>query len=402
MAPKLTAEDHPPAPPVAHVEAVLTERIRTGVYPANSWLPAERVLSEELGVHRRIIRLAIARLADCGLVSIRPRCRPIVVSYRASPRVRSTVRVAPPRAHGLSASRLIALVMWHGGFEQGATAQQRIFWGMNQAFDDAGYHGVFLDLGGEMDDPDDVAAREAARLQSVLDQGFGGLVFYSFAYASNRQLIQEVAKRVPMVLIDRMVPGIEADFVGVDNRGAMYEATAHLLSRGHRRIAYITRAEPINTVQDRLEGYRRALRDHGGAGVAEMVLTATASTEPEWRANWPVFDVMFRLPPPERPTAALCVNDYVAANVASRLTALGLRIPEDVALAGFDNIVQVLPNGEGLTTVAQPFEEIGRTAARTLLWRMNHPGKPPAHHELPAALIARSSSAQGVPSGHTG
>jgi DNA-binding LacI/PurR family transcriptional regulator len=292
-----------------------------------------------------------------------------------------------------SPSRLIALLMWHGGFEQGATAQQQIFWGMNQALAKKGYHGLFLDLGGDMSDADQIAHREAARLRETLRHAFGGVIFYPYAYASNRELIQEVGRRVPLILVDRMVPGIQTDFIGVDNRTAMYEATRHLIEQGHQRIAYVSRAEPINTVQDRLEGYRLALREHPAAPLPEMILTTTASTEDAWhKTPWAMFDMLFRLPDEERPTAVCCVNDYVALHVAERLTAVGLRIPQDVALVGFDNIVQVLPDGTGLTTVAQPFEEIGQAAADALLCRLSSPDLPPVHRELPTRLIVRGSS----------
>jgi len=366
------------------VASVLRERIQTGYYDAGQWLPAERVLAEDLGVHRRTVRAAVAELANEGLLHLRPNCRPTVIA--ASDRSPNIDREDAPSR--FPSSRLVALVMWHGGADDGATAQQRIFWGMNQALAHAGYHGVFLDLGDSIGDEQENATREAMRLNYALEHGFGGIIFYAYAYQRNRELIQRAARRVPLVLIDRMLPGIDTDFVGIDNFQAMYDAVQHLVRQGHRRIAYVTWSEPINPVQDRLEGYRSALRDAFGSEAVEMTLTTSMGTG----RTWLLFDNVFQAPPGERPTAVVCVNDHEAVRVAERLSYLGLRIPEDVAMVGFDNLLQRLPNGVGLTSVAQPFEEIGRRAGRTFLNRIAMPTALPVHIELPAQILVRESS----------
>ena len=279
--------------------------------------------------------------------------------------------------------------MWHGGpLEKGRTAQQRIFWGMNQALGQAGYHAVFLDLGEMVGSEAENASREAMHLRYVLDQGFGGAVFYPYAYRSNRELIQEVSQRLPLCLIDRTLPGVEADFAGTENYRGMFDATTHLIQQGHRRIAYLTKSEPINPVQDRLKGYLHALYEAFHSDRHEMVLTAPSFNGDEW----PLFDTVFRLPEGERPTAAIGFNDYEAERAVRRLHHLNLRVPQDVALVGFDDIVQMLPNGLGLTSVAQPFEEIGRAAAGLFLRRMENHAAAPAHVDLPTHLVVRDSS----------
>jgi LacI family transcriptional regulator len=271
--------------------------------------------------------------------------------------------------------------------ERGGSAQQRIFWGMNQALGQAGYHAVFLDLGDTVRSERENADREAEHLRYVLDQGFGGVVFYSYAYQSNRSLIRDVAHRVPFVLIDRTLSEVEADYAGTANFQAMYDATARLLALGHRRIAYITTAEAINSVQDRLQGYLRAMQDAFHEDAYEMIMTTPSLGS----KAWPIFDTVFRLPADQRPTALLCLNDYAAIQAEDHLTRLKLRVPEDVSLAGFDDIVQTLRNGVGLATVAQPFEEIGKTAAELFLRRLHDPSAPLAHIELPAELVERGS-----------
>lgn len=164
--------------------------------------------------------------------------------------------------------------------------------------------------------------------------------------------------------------------------------TQYCIGLGHRRLAYVTLCEPINTVQDRMQGYLNAIRDSFGDDRFEMVIMVP------WYgvSNWPLFDAVFALPADERPTAVVCLNDYAAVRVAERLEFHNLKVPADVAIIGFDNIVQFLPGGMGLSTVAQPFEEIGKTAANILLKRLDFPTMPPVHMELPCRLIVRDSS----------
>jgi len=366
------------------VAGTLRERIRSGYYPAGERLPAERFLEEDLNVDRRVVRAAIAELDKEGLLVRRPNCRPIVQVLPTQ----TSESDEPRTVSQFPSSRLVALVMWHGGpGEDAGTAQQRIFWGMNQALGQAGYHGVFLDLGEEVGNEEQNAEREAMHLRYALDHGFGGILFYAYANNSNRELIQEVSRRMPLVLIDRMVPGVESDFVGSENLQSMFDATTHLMSLGHKRIAYVTKGDSINTIHERLWGYLTAMRGANSTSENEMVITAPATGN----TAWPVFDAVFRLPAGQRPTAVLCVNDDEAVRVANRLLELGLQVPDDVSLIGFDNIVRTLPSGVAFTTVAQPFEDIGKAATKLFLRRMTDPSALPIHIELPTQMISRDS-----------
>ncbi|BDI32518.1 hypothetical protein CCAX7_45690 [Capsulimonas corticalis] len=383
------------------VAAVLSDRIRSGVYVAGEPLPTERTLAADLGVHRRSVRIAIEHLVRDGLVTHRPKCRPTVGSApletsdekardekRSAP-AEQVSRRTPPR---ISASNLVALIMWHGGgpLEHAGTAQQRIFWGMNQALMQLGRHAVFLDIGGKhIGSDEENAAREAEHLRYIRDQGFGGALFYPYAYRHNHDLAREVSRSVPLVLLDRNMPGVDVDFMGLENHGAMVTVVEYLLARGHRRIAFMTRFEPIQTVQNRTQGYVDAVRGAGDPEVTEMILNI-----PPYKGerSWTLFDALFRLPKDQRPTAAVCVSDYLAVAVAERLEHLGLSIPGDVALTGVDDIVPALPNGVGLTTLAQPYEEIGIQAVDLLMRRIRDRRATIVSVGLPADLIVRESA----------
>ena len=384
-------------PASERVADILAERIRSGVYGNGDLLPTERVLAADLGVHRRSVRTAIDHLVRDGLVSRRPNCRPTV---EWSPLDAPGTTQIPDgawigghsKAPRISTSNLIALIMWHGGgpLEHAGTSQQRIFWGMNQSLMKLGYHAVFLDVGsrvGVLEEED--AAREAAHLRYVRDQKFGGVVFYPYAYRHNHDLVREISRSVPLVLLDRKIPGADVDFVGIENHKPLFEITQYLIAQGHRRIAHVTRIEPIHSVQDRIFGYLDAMRAADAPDMVEMLLNIPPYDEDR---AWSVVDAVFRLPETQRPTAAICFNDYMADSFATRLKCLGLSIPEDVALTGFDNIIPALPDGTGLTTAAQPYEQIGIAAVDLLMRRIKDPASPPKSVELPVRLIVRASS----------
>ena len=384
----MTTTLNPKTPPAKvqarDVESLLRDRIETGVYEAGGRLPSERELCEELKIHRRVVRSAIQVLEREGLINRQPNCRATV---------RSLDTQDPPQplqnlGSKLQLSRFVALMMWHGSpQEEGGTGQQRIFWGMNQTLGQAGYHTVFLDLVEMIGTENEHADREATHLQYALDQGFGGIVFYCYSYYSNRDLLRKVARKIPLVLIDRDLPGVEADYVGVTNHRGMYEATNYLIGLGHKRIAYITRSEPVNTVQDRLQGYLAALRENFPPGYYEMVIAVPSIDG----GAWPAFDAIFQAAPETRPTALVCVNDYEAFYVAERLAKSGVSVPEDISIIGCDNIITKLPNGAGLTTTAQPFEEIGAEAAKLFLRRAGDRKADIAQVECPTRLIVRES-----------
>jgi DNA-binding LacI/PurR family transcriptional regulator len=285
--------------------------------------------------------------------------------------------------------------MWHGGGaleNPSNTSQQRIFWGINQMLAEAGYHTVFLDIGqigGELEN----AEREAAHLQYVIDRGFGGAVFYPYAYRSNQELIHRLMRNTPLVLIDRRVAPLESDFVSTANYQAMFDMVMHLVEQGHRRIAYVTKCESIQPVLDRTQGYIDAVRH---ANIDEIILTIPSRLDPTANpdSNWTVIDAVFNVPKGVRPTAAVVFNDYAAHDLFVRLNQLGLSVPGDVALTGFDNIVSSLPGGLGLTTIDQPYEEIGKGAGQLLLRRLKDPSTPFASLEVPGKLIVRDSSSQ--------
>lgn len=148
--------------------------------------------------------------------------------------------------------------------------------------------------------------------------------------------------------------------VQVDNVGAAHEATAHVLRLGHRRVAFIAGPLPSHTVQDRLAGYRNALAGHG-VGFDEQLVT-----EGDFREAGGYGAVQTLLDSGSLPTGIVAANDRMAFGAMTALHDRGLRVPDDVSVAGFDDVPLASYLRPALTTVAIPSYDIGQTAMEML------------------------------------
>ena len=184
---------------------------------------------------------------------------------------------------------------------------------------------------------------------------------------------------MPVVAIDRRVPGVPLDFVGTDNFDGAYQATGHLIQLGHTRIAHLTLMETTEAAADRLRGYQQALHDHAiEFNPRDLILLLFVGRD--------------------APTAVFLLADYWAPSLVSELRRLDLRVPEDVALVGFDDVVPPGLDDLGLTTMAQDFGGIGRTAGEMVLRRLAAPSAEYATQVFPAHLVVRHSSLGYAPS----
>jgi DNA-binding LacI/PurR family transcriptional regulator len=176
-------------------------------------------------------------------------------------------------------------------------------------------------------------------------------------------------------------------YVGIDNYRAAGDAVRHLLARGHRRIALINSDDHYLYAQQRQQGYLDALRD---AGIA---------ADERWRQNVNSLDyeagasaAALLMTHADAPTAIFAVSDTLAIGVIAGLRSVGKRVPDDVAVAGFDDISLAAQIDPPLTTIAQPMRELGETAARLLLQRLANPRENVPGVLLPHRLVVRKSA----------
>ena len=192
---------------------------------------------------------------------------------------------------------------------------------------------------------------------------------------------------VPAVLIGRPVDqAAPGSYVDADNRGGAGKAVGHLARRGRRRIATITGSLDMGVGQDRLEGYRDGLAAAGLAGAGDLVETGDFTEEGGAAAMGRLLER-----PGDPVDAVFAASDLMAAGALRALRAAGRRVPEDVAVVGFEDSAVARYAQPPLTTVRQPIEEMGRQATRLLLAQVS--GEAGGMHLiLDTELVVRASA----------
>ena len=191
-----------------------------------------------------------------------------------------------------------------------------------------------------------------------------------FPGPSAKHLAKLHSRDFPVVLVDDQgIPPEGTPWISVDNRLGAYEATRHLISLGHLRIAHIQGPLKYQVSHDRYQGYCDALNEAGISLDPTLVLEGDFMP-PTGRTCASAF---FDLPAGKRPTAIFAGSDYMAYGAISAAEQRGLRVPEDIAVVGFDDNPSSAHMEPALTTVRQPFYEMGRRASEILLTLVETP-----------------------------
>jgi LacI family repressor for deo operon, udp, cdd, tsx, nupC, and nupG len=190
----------------------------------------------------------------------------------------------------------------------------------------------------------------------------------------------------PIVVVSERIPGIRLPSVGIDNVHASEELVAHLIALGHRRIAHIAGPRGNVLTDERRAGYRAALRAAGISLDTGMIVSGDFSIISGRAA---VRSLMAR---PALPTAIFASNDEMAMGAIAELRTLGFTVPNDISVAGFDDIEFAEIYDPPLTTVRQPRFEMGRTAMSMLADQLERKNVAAKEVVLPSALVLRRSS----------
>jgi DNA-binding LacI/PurR family transcriptional regulator len=237
-----------------------------------------------------------------------------------------------------------------------------------------------------------IPEREDACVRRFLSRRVDGL-FISPVYRMEPEvrIYQElVARRTPVVLLGSPAPFCNG-FVSVqiEELAGSHAVTQHLLKLGHTRIAFLTGPTSAPWAHERFEGYRRALREAGADVDDRLVFQAGSTIEDGAKAALQFVNESCDA------TAIQAVNDLVAIGCANTLFSQGVRIPDDLSIAGFGNVLIAEHYRVPLTTVRQPKFRLGTAAVEAMLQLLR--GQRPDPKRLPAELLARKSTAPPPP-----
>jgi DNA-binding LacI/PurR family transcriptional regulator len=195
-----------------------------------------------------------------------------------------------------------------------------------------------------------------------------------------------MASGIPMVAMGRPLAGQRADYVDADNAGGGSEAVRHLVTTGRRRLATVAGPLDMSAGVDRLRGYIEATRAAGMRVAADRV----AHREFTERAGYSGMKLLIKRTP--KIDAVFVASDLMAIGALRALRELGRRVPDDVAVVGFDDAPLASYTDPPLTTIRQPVERLGQEMVRLLLQRLSDPRGEPTTVILPTELVVRASA----------
>jgi len=232
-------------------------------------------------------------------------------------------------------------------------------------------------------------SREEQNLDLLVQQRVHGIMITPVD-ERNPRLEQLVERGVPLVYVDRISGDRPCCWLATDDLKGGRLAGEHLIEAGHRRIAFAGDSEISRQVAERLQGLRDAVAAAGLPDSAVEVLPASSWNIREGRA---VGLMLADRSPEDRPTAVFCANDMLALGLLQELVLHGVRVPNDIAIVGFDDLDWASTSAVPLSSVRQPRELLGRTAVRMILDEIEQGAAHVHEHVIfPPELIVRDSS----------
>lgn len=339
--------------------------IMSGKYTTERPLPSVRALMKRLGLSSSTVRQAVADLEREGLVSCRRGAGTFVTRQAAA---RKIGLVIP----GVAYSEFFPVIV--GEISRLALSEK--------------YTLVFCDVMSKS--PEKRATQVLRFVAELVRQNVSGVIFHPIecvrnATRLNKKVVSMLdAAGIPVVLLDNDIlppPDRSAyDVVGVNNFAAGQTLATHLIACGAKRIHCMMYDFAAGSVKNRFSGVKFCV------GEVKGVETGFLCADP---ADATTVRAYVRK---HRPDAFVCGNDTVAAILGQTMRKIGVRVPEDVLLAGFDDLQHAVVMTPQLTTIHQPCEALSRLAFHTLLERMRNPKMDPREIFLPARLVIREST----------
>jgi LacI family repressor for deo operon, udp, cdd, tsx, nupC, and nupG len=340
---------------------------------------------ERRGVPHRAPRIQdVAKLAEVSTATV---SRALAMPQRVSPEKRARVLEAIAKtgytpnltARSLRSQKTgMVLVVLP---DLANTFFSKILRGIEETLFEAGYGMIIGDLDGSPEKEAHFAAFTAA---GRVD---GAILLNGHLFGQSRDGQGEAADiDIPIVALCEAIPAANIPQIEIDNRAAAEQMTRYLAGRGHCRILYVSGPTRNVLERERFQGYRDGLRKAGIPFDPTLVLSGDYTIESGMRAGQIVVEGS------NRPTAVFCTSDEMAIGLMRMLLSAGIRVPQDISVAGFDDIEFAAVADPSLTTIRQPRQELGRAGATALIDLLQN-RVTPFRIRLKTELVVRDSVA---------
>lgn len=256
--------------------------------------------------------------------------------------------------------------------------------GIQKVANQAGYNVIICQS-------DESYVAEKKNVQTMLASRVDGLLISVSRETDRYDHFEAVlSKGVPLVFFDRIVEKLEASQVFSDNYEVAREATRHLIAQGCQRIAFVAGPQHLYNSRNRLTGYLEALRE------AHIPVRENLIIQSQYRLDKTEEHTRYLLRLKERPDAIFAINDYAALEMMHEIKKAGLRIPEDIAVMGFNNETICRFVQPSLSSVDHPADTMGAAATEILIQQIEREDLTPVKRLVPSRLVVRESSHRGV------
>ncbi|QEN06727.1 GntR family transcriptional regulator [Oceanispirochaeta crateris] len=229
-------------------------------------------------------------------------------------------------------------------------------------------------------------------LCDVRRKGAAGIIIYPVSDTENLDLYTKMLQDdYPFVVIDRKLKSLEHSFVSSSNTKSFYDITEYLINKNHRKIGFIAGKMTLSSTSERFQGYCRALSD-AGIEVDKRLVKENFFVQTSQPNGAEIQKLIKQLiSSPLNITALACANDFIASMIIQQSTALGIKIPQDLSITGFDNLDFTPYLNPPLTTISHPFIDIGKEAADLLADMIQNQRIVIKTARFPALIIERES-----------
>jgi GntR family transcriptional regulator, arabinose operon transcriptional repressor len=368
-------------------------KILEGELKENERLPSEMEVANDYGVSRITSKRAFEELERDGFI-YRVKGSGSYVAVRKEKKGK-TVSFS-------NAMKVIDIVI---PFDSSQGRSIDMIRGINDYLQENGY---FLKILNTIQDVN----KERELLSSLYNTGASGIIYYPISGRNNSDILQILSlNNFPVITVDKYFEGLPIDYVISDNLSGSYNAISYLINKGHENIGYISEIalETATSVRDRFYGYCKALKDNGleikydnyvvnyiddiRINHPELLESFTIKSSP---FNKKCMEYMKRilngfLDRQDKITAIHTVNDYVAMHILKTALDMGVKVPDELSIVGFDNIEISQHLEVPLTTVEQDFYQVGYKAAMVLIDRISSGLSKQEKIIIPTKLIERES-----------